>query len=177
MAIARSCARPSSGWRANEGVIALRVAAALLGLGLAVLPATAIGDPTDESPGQDRVDPDYAAGKAAIAAKDWPAAIRSFSSAALRDTRNADIQNYLGYAHRQTGQLELAFKHYQRALQLNPRHRGAHEYVGEAYLIVGNLTKAEEHLAALQRICLIPCEEYGDLQKAIADYRRTHPQK
>ena len=176
MAIARSCARPSSGWRASDGVIALRVAAALLGLGLAVLPATAIGDPTDESPGQERVDADYAAGKAAIAAKNWPAAIRSLSSAALRDTRNADIQNYLGYAHRQTGQLELAFKHYQRALQLNPRHRGAHEYVGEAYLIVGNLTKAEEHLAALERICLIPCEEHEDLQKAIADYRRKHPQ-
>ena len=44
--------------------------------------------------------------------------------------------------------------------------------MGEAYLIVNNLTKAEEHLAALQRICLIPCEEYEDLKKAVADYRR-----
>ncbi len=68
-------------------------------------------------------------------------------------------------------QLELAFKHYQRALQLDPRHRGAHEYMGEAYLIVNNLAKAQEHLAALQRICLIPCEEYEDLKKAVADYR------
>ncbi len=158
-------------------MIALRALGALLGLGLAVLPATAIGDPTDEPPGQERMDPDYAAGTAAIAAKDWPAAIRSLSSAALRDTRSADLQNYLGYAYRQTGQLELAFKHYQRALQLNPRHRGAHEYVGEAYLLVGNLTKAEEHLAALQRICLIPCEEYEDLEKAVANYRRKRPQE
>ena len=66
----------------------------------------------------------------------------------------------------------IAFKHYQRALDLNPRHRGAHEYAGEAYLIVNNLAKAEEHLAALEKICLIPCEEYEDLRKAIAEYRR-----
>jgi tetratricopeptide (TPR) repeat protein len=69
------------------------------------------------------------------------------------------------------GQLPLAFTNYQRALQLDPRHRGAHEYIGEAYLMANNLTKAEEHLAALQRICLIPCEEYDDLKKAIVEYR------
>ena len=149
-----------------------RGSVALLGLGLALLPATAIADPTDEAPAGAQLDPDYAAGKAAIEAKNWAAALGPLSSAALRDTRNADIQNYLGYAYRQTGQLELAFKHYQRALQLNPRHRGAHEYVGEAYLIINNLAKAEEHLGALQQICLIPCEEYEDLKKAIAAYRQ-----
>jgi Flp pilus assembly protein TadD len=108
----------------------------------------------------------------AIAAKDWNAAIKALSSAALRDTRNPDIQNYLGYAYRHSGQLDLAFRHYQRALQLDPRHRGAHEYVGEAYLLANDLAKAEEHLAALQQICLIPCEQYEDLKKAIAEYRR-----
>ena len=110
------------------------------------------------------------AGQAAIEAKRWEAAIGPLSSAALRDTRNADIQNYLGYAYHRTGQLELAFKHYGRALELNPRHRGAHEY--EAYLMVDNLAKAEVHLASLKGICLIPCEEYEDLKKAIAAYRR-----
>ena len=127
---------------------------------------------TDDDPAAAKLDPDYAAGKKAIEAKDWNAAIKSLSSAALRDTRNADLQNYLGYAYRNAGQMELAFRHYGRALQLNPRHRGAHEYVGEAYLIVNNLAKAEEHLAALQKICLIPCEEYEDLKKTIAEYRK-----
>ena len=149
-----------------------RASAALLGLALALLPATAIGDATDEAPAGAQLDPDYAAGKMAIAAKDWNAAIKALSSAALRDTRNPDIQNYLGYAYRHTGQLDLAFRHYHRALQLDPRHRGAHEYVGEAYLIANNLAKAEEHLAALQRICLIPCEQYEDLKKAVVAYRR-----
>lgn len=148
------------------------VAAALIGLCLALEPAAAVADPIEESPAVARVDPDYAAGRAAIEAKDWQAAIRSMSSAALRDTRNADIHNYLGYAYRHTGQLDLAFRHYHRALQLNPRHRGAHEYVGEAYLLVNDLAKAEEHLAALKKICLIPCEEYDDLKRAIAAYRQ-----
>ena len=156
-------------------MIGVKIAVGLLGLGLTLLPASAIADPTDKTPGGAQLDLDYAAGKVAIAAKDWNAAIRSLSSAALRDTRNADIENYLGYAYRQSGQLPLAFTHYQRALQLDPRHRGAHEYIGEAYLMANNLTKAEEHLAALQRICLIPCEEYEDLKKAVSDYRARAP--
>ena len=137
-----------------------------------VWPGTGTADPAEDDAAAAKLDPDYAAGKQAIDAKDWPAAIKLLnSSAALRDTRNADIQNYLGYAYRNAGQFDLAFRHYQRALQLNPRHRGAHEYVGEAYLMVHKLAKAEEHLAALQKICLIPCEEYEDLKTKIAEYR------
>jgi len=138
---------------------------------LALWPGTGAADPAEDDPSAVKLDPDYAAGKQAIDAKDWPGAITLLTSAALRDTRNADIQNYLGYAYRNAGQFDRAFRHYQRALQLNPRHCGAHEYVGEAYLIVHKLAKAEEHLAALYRICLIPCEEYEDLKKKIAEYR------
>jgi len=138
---------------------------------LALWPGTGAADPAADDAAAAKLDPDYAAGKQAIDAKEWSTAIKSLTSAALRDTRNADLQNYLGYAYRNAGQLDVAFRHYQRALQLNPRHRGAHEYVGEAYLIVHNLAKAEEHLAALHKICLIPCEEYADLKKKIAEYR------
>ena len=135
-------------------------------------PGCVSADPTEENPAAAALDPEYAAGKRAIEAKDWVAAITALSSAALRDTRNADIQSYLGFAYRKSGQLDLAFRHYGRALRLNPRHRGAHEYVGEAYLMVRDVKKAEEHLAALKRICLIPCEEYDDLEKAIALFKQ-----
>jgi hypothetical protein len=72
-----------------------------------------------------------------------------------------------------------AFAHYKRALELNPRHRGAHEYVGEAYLLVGALAKAEEHLAALQRICLLPCEELADLERdqRVSSRRAARPMR
>lgn len=128
----------------------------------------AFADPGDQ---QEALDPDYAQGRAAIESKDWKTAIRLLSSAALRDTRNAEIQNYLGYAYRNAGELPLAFKHYSRALQLNPRHRGAHEYLGEAYLMIGNLAKAEEHLGMLKKICLIPCAETGELERKIGEFR------
>jgi len=147
-------------------------AAIVIAAGLTLVPGIGIADPTEDDPDAAKLDPDYAAGKQAIEAKNWSAAIKPLSSAALRDTRNADIQNYLGYAYRHMGQFDLAFKHYARALQFNPRHRGAHEYVGEAYLMVNNPAKAEEHLAALQNICLLPCEEYEDLKKTIAEYRK-----
>jgi tetratricopeptide (TPR) repeat protein len=117
-------------------------------------------------------DPEYAAGKLAIEARDWNAAIKSFSAAALRAPDNPDIQNYLGYANRNAGKLDVAFKHYQRALELDPKHRGAHEYIGEAYLMAKNLAKAEEHLAALERLCRLPCEEYADLKAKIGAYKK-----
>ena len=150
---------------------AAAIAAALAGACALLAPGAANADPTEEEAEELRLDPDYAAGRKAIEARDWAGAIRLFSSAALRDTRNADIQNFLGYAYRNSGDLALAFRHYHRALQLNARHRGAHEYLGEAYLMSGNLAKAEEHLALLGKICLIPCEEHGMLEKKVAEYR------
>jgi tetratricopeptide (TPR) repeat protein len=126
-----------------------------------------------ETPDWAALDPDFAAGKRAIVAGDWSGAIKALSSAGLRDARNADIQNYLGYAYRRLRQLDPAMRHYQQALMLNPRHRSAHEHLGEAYLVQRDLTKAEEHLAALKRICLIPCDEYVDLKQAIAKYNKV----
>ncbi len=152
----------SNGWR--TAVCALVIAG-----GIAALPAMA--DPGEADPAAAARDTDYAAGKQALDRKNWPEAAKRFQQAALRDPDNADLQNYLGYAHRNLKQFDLAFKYYQRALELSPRHRGAHEYIGEAYLMTGDLASAEKHLAALREICLLPCEELGDLEKAVAAYR------
>jgi thioredoxin-like negative regulator of GroEL len=130
-------------------------------------------DSLAESADWAKLEPDFAAGKRALAAGEWSAAIEKLKSAALRDPANADIQNYIGYAYRRLRQLEPALAYYNRALSFNPRHRAAHEHLGETYLMLGDLSKAEEHLAALHRICLIPCDEYGDLERAIAIYRNA----
>ena len=119
-----------------------------------------------------QLDPDFAAGKKALVAEDWNAAITALKLAALRDPRNADIQNYIGYAYRRLRQLGPAIGHYQQALMLNPRHRSAHEHLGEAYLVLGESAKAEQLLAALEKLCLIPCEEYDDLKRAVSAYKR-----
>src|SRR5882672_9467327 len=119
-----------------------------------------------------QLDPDFSAGKKALGAEDWNGAIAAFELAALRDPLNADIQNYIGYAYRRLRQLEPAMGHYQQALTLNPRHRGAREHLGEAYLVLGEPAKAEQLLTELENLCLIPCEEYEDLKQAIAVYKR-----
>jgi tetratricopeptide (TPR) repeat protein len=119
----------------------------------------------------DGLDPDFATGKKALAVGDWNSAITALKLAALRDPRNADIQNYIGYGYRRLRQLGPAMQHYQQALMFNRRHRSAHEHLGELYLVLGEPAKAEEQLAALENICLIPCEEFGDLQRAIAAYK------
>lgn len=149
----------------------LRVLLLLLLVFAAVIPRALHAVESDTDP-QAAADPDYAAGKRAIEARDWGGAIESFGKAAARAPGNADIHNYLGYASRNAGKLDAAFKHYRRALEVDPRHRGAHEYIGEAYLMVKDLANAEKHLAALDRLCRLPCEEYADLKAKIAAYKR-----
>jgi tetratricopeptide (TPR) repeat protein len=117
-----------------------------------------------------QLDPDFAAGKKELVAEDWTGAITALKLAALRDPRNADIQNYTGYAYRRLRQLGPAMQHYQQALLLNRRHRSAHEHLGELYLVLGEPAKAEQQLATLEDICLIPCAETDDLKRAIAVY-------
>ncbi len=117
-----------------------------------------------------QLDPDFAAGKKALVAEDWNGAIMALKLAALRDPRNADIQNYIGYAYRRLRQLGPAMQHYQQALLLNRRHRSAHEHLGELYLVLREAAKAEQQLATLEDICLIPCAETDDLKRAIAVY-------
>ena len=118
-----------------------------------------------------QLDPDFRIEKA-LRAENWSGAIAAFELAALRDPANADIQNYIGYAYRRLRQMGPAIGHYQQALMLNPRHRSAHEHLGEAHLVLGDPVTAEQHLAHLEDICLIGCEEYDDLKRAIAGYKR-----
>ena len=149
------------------------IPATLLCAAIAAFPPVAAADPFEEDPDLATRDEDYAAGKRAVDRKDWAEAARLFERAELRNPDNADLQTMLGFSHRNLKQYDLAFKHYRRAIELDPRHRGAHEYIGEAYLMTGDEAAALKHLAALKEICLLPCEELTDLERAIAEYRKT----
>ena len=85
---------------------------------------------------------------------------------------DADGYNLLGFGYRKNGQFDLSKKAYDRALGLDPKHKEAHEYLGELYLQTGQLEKAEAVLVELGRICSLEgCEEYEELKEAIADYK------
>lgn len=117
-------------------------------------------------------DPAVKTAKAAIAAGDYASAQLSLKVALAADPGNADLHNLYAYSLRKgvNPDMELVFKHYQEALRLDPKHRGAQEYIGEAYLMVNNLPKAKEHLAALDKLCFFGCSEYTELKKAIVAY-------
>jgi len=117
-----------------------------------------------------RENPLYREGVQAVKAGDYPRAVRLLESVVGRDAANADAYNWLAYATRQAGDPARAIPLYQKALALDPKHRGAHEYLGEAYLVLGNLAKAKEHLATLDKLCFFPCGEYSDLKKAVQAY-------
>ncbi len=149
-----------------------RIAACLLAACVAGLSPVAFADPVETDPDLAKRDEDYAAGRKAVEAKNWTEAVARLRKAEVRNPDSADLHNYLGYSHRNLKQYEPAFRHYRRAIEIDPRHRGAHEYIGEAYLMTGDLAGAERHLKALREICLLPCEELADLDKAVARYRR-----
>ncbi len=142
----------------------------LLSVFLACVAPLALGNPGMTTPAANAQNADFVAGKQAIERKDWRAAIEALSKAEKSMAGNADLHNYLGYAYRNLDELDNAFRHYREALRIDPKHRGAHEYVGETYLKAKQPEKAAEHLAALEKICGKSCEEYKDLAKAIASY-------
>jgi len=106
-----------------------------------------------------------------IAAKQWPAAIEELKK--VNDTGSADWNNLMGYTARKNSPPDTAAaeKFYGEALRIDPKHRGALEYSGELYLMLNDLPKAEERLAALDKACTMACAEYSDLKKAVARYK------
>jgi len=106
---------------------------------------------------------------ALIATEKYQEAILPLQSAEKMAQNDADIQNLLGFVHRKTGKLDAAGGYYQRALEINPKHKGALEYQGELFLMRGDKDAAEANLAKLDKICWLGCSEYDDLKKAIAE--------
>ncbi len=112
----------------------------------------------------------------AITAKDFNGALSELQVAVREDPRNADVHNLLGYSYRKRSSPDIAkaLDHYGTALRIDPKHKGAHEYIGEAYLMQKRPEQAEVHLRELEKICGgTACEEYQDLAKSIADYKKA----
>ena len=110
--------------------------------------------------------------QAAAQQNDWKSAAAAMQTALQSSPNNADYHNLYAYSLRKSGtsQMDLVFKHYNEALRLDPKHRGAHEYIGEAYLMVGNVAKAKEHLGQLDKICFFGCSEFNELKQSISTY-------
>jgi tetratricopeptide (TPR) repeat protein len=152
----------------------MRVAGSLLLVGMVLGSAGSVAaDPGKPSTPAVQEDPTYVEGVNAVKSKNYAAAIRLFEAVVAKDDQNPNAYNWLAYSTRQSGDAAKAIPIYQKALAIDPKHRGAHEYIGEAYLVLGDLPKAKEHLAVLDKLCFLPCEEYSDLKKAVREYESS----
>jgi tetratricopeptide (TPR) repeat protein len=122
--------------------------------------------------GNSSIDSDYGNAVALVNAGHYEAAIELFQKVLASSPDNADALNEMGFSYRKLGQTSQALSYYQRALDLEPNHVGANEYMGELYLELKDLPKAEQRLAVLKAACG-NCEEYGELKEKIEAYRKT----
>ena len=116
-------------------------------------------------------DPNYGTAKQMIAAKNYAGALPLLQQVVAKDPKNADAYTLMGYATRKSGDANGSLQYYNTALGIDPKHIGAHEYVGEAYLQLDRLPEAEQHLARLDSLCTFGCQEYRDLKAAVANYK------
>jgi tetratricopeptide (TPR) repeat protein len=113
----------------------------------------------------------YDQGVQAVEAGDYQRALGLMEQVVRSEPDNADAWNYVGFSNRKLDQFDQALAAYQKALAIDPEHRGANEYLGELYLQMGEVDKARERLDQLDRSCTFGCEEYDDLKEAIERYQ------
>jgi predicted Zn-dependent protease len=142
--------------------IALAAAVALLAS------ASAFAADTTETPAS-AGSGDLDTARALVDAAKYGEALPALQKLDQETPNNPDILNLIGFSLRKTGKMTEAFDYYNRALALNPHHRGANEYLGELYLETKQPERAKERLAVLHQDCG-DCEEFEDLQKQINQY-------
>ena len=111
--------------------------------------------------------PDLTAVRAKIKAKDYKGALAELTPM-LAKYQHADVYNLMGFSLRKTGDYKQAYTFYRKALDFDPEHKGALEYLGELYVETGQIDKARENVALLKKLCPGGCEELADLEQAVA---------
>ena len=112
----------------------------------------------------------YETGRKLALAERYGEAITVLSLAA--DRGDPRVLNYLGYSHRKQGRVLVGLGYYQEALKIDPDYTLVREYMGEAFLQMGDLKSAEGQLAEIEGRCGKDCAEYAELETMIEAYRK-----
>ena len=110
-----------------------------------------------------------------IEAENYAGAIKELEKALAEEPEDPDVLNLLAYSHRKSMHFDVALDYYLKALEIEPKHRGANEYLGELYLQMDRLDLALERLEVLDKDCFFGCKEFDKLEEAIEAYRRENP--
>jgi predicted Zn-dependent protease len=100
----------------------------------------------------------------------YEAALATLRSA--RDQGDPRIQTMLGFTLRKLGRVDEAFGYYFKAIATRPEATTTRQYLGEAYLQIGDPARAREQLAEIGRRCGRACEDYTSLAEEIAKYEQ-----
>lgn len=109
-----------------------------------------------------------------IRKEDYSGALSYLEGEVAKNPDSADAWNLTGFASRKMGNYTASEAAYDKALAINPKHKGALEYKGELYLTLGNLAGAEEMLARLSKACYFSCKEKKQLVAAIEAYKKAN---
>ena len=101
-----------------------------------------------------------------VESEQYDRAIPELEEFVMKNKKSADGWNWLGYSQRSTGDLDGALKSYKKALRLDRKHLGANEYLGELYVMRGEMDEAQKQLKKLAKYCG-DCEEHQKLAEVI----------
>jgi Flp pilus assembly protein TadD len=108
-----------------------------------------------------------------IKAERYKDAIPQLQKVIAQQPQNTDAWNLLAYSQRKMDDLTASLENYKKALSIDPSHKDAHEYLGELYLRMGDLAKAEKQLKRLDNLCFFGCDQLDELKSAIAAYKKN----
>jgi predicted Zn-dependent protease len=115
----------------------------------------------------------YTQASAKVDATDYRGAMTILDKIIAKDPHNPDALNLMGFCDRKLGNTDEALEYYNKALAIRPNHVGANEYLGELYLELKDLPKAEERLKVLAKACN-GCEEQQELKEKIDKYKAAN---
>ena len=111
-----------------------------------------------------------AKGKIEKSKKIYKEALKYLYKANKENPYEPDILNYLGFANRKIGNVKDAEIYYLMGLELDPKHNGINEYLGELYVLTNRTNLAKERLNILKNC---DCKEYQELKDVIDGVKKS----
>ena len=109
-------------------------------------------------------------GKTEKAYKKYEKAQKLLIKSNKKKPNQPDTLNYLGFTTRKLGDFENGEKYYLLGLEINPKHIGINEYLGELYVATNRLDLAKERLKILETCS---CDEYNELKTVIDGTKKS----
>ena len=109
-----------------------------------------------------------------IEKENFVAALNALQIESQINSSDADVWNLLGFVSRKLEKYVASEKAYKRALEIDPNHKGALEYMGELYITLSKAEEAEGLLEKLKELCPSGCAELTSLAESFKAHRKKN---